>query len=154
MSLDRFCYVSRAVRPMSTADLEALCFHAAQQNSIHGRTGILLYGQGHFLQVIEGGTFDIVSLYGKICRDHRHEEVALLTCETQVRRRFPDWSLGLLNLDASRGLARDVLEHTAGVIREMPLTARSCPAVHMVRQFQELIQGRCHEQRAESRRAG
>ena len=67
--------------------------------SVHdqGVTGILVYGDGVFLQAIEGGRQAISDLYGTIQRDARHRDVVLLDYEEITQRRFGGWSMGLVN---------------------------------------------------------
>ena len=47
-------YVSRAVQPMSSEDLLRLLQQCRANNSELGITGMLVYGNGTFLQVLEG----------------------------------------------------------------------------------------------------
>ena len=94
--LVRLLYASRAV-DASAAAIESIFKSARQHNHDQGVTGILVYGDGVFLQAIEGGRQAISDLYGTIQRDARHRDVVLLDYEEITQRRFGGWSMGLVN---------------------------------------------------------
>ena len=58
--------------------IEAILAQSRQHNPVSGITGILCYGDGIFLQCIEGGRMQVSELFGSIQRDPRHKDVALL----------------------------------------------------------------------------
>ncbi len=92
-------YVSTATRLMSTADLADLLDECREFNVRHDITGMLLYKDRSFLQVLEGDEDVTVPLYDRIRRDRRHEKVKTLFMSDVVRRDFPDWSMGFKNLN-------------------------------------------------------
>lgn len=47
-------YVSTAANRMSKDDLQSIMFESMRHNSDHSITGLLLYDQGSFCQVLEG----------------------------------------------------------------------------------------------------
>ena len=65
-------YVSSAIIILSEEELNAILVHSCQYNIAHSITGILLYIDGDFLQVLEGKKADITCLFDKIKRDTRH----------------------------------------------------------------------------------
>lgn len=95
--LVRLLYCSRAVDTSAQA-VEAILASARQHNPVSGITGILCYGDGIFLQCIEGGRMQVSELYGTIQADARHKDVALLHFEEIAERRFGGWSMGQVNL--------------------------------------------------------
>ncbi|MGV3573340.1 MAG: BLUF domain-containing protein [Ramlibacter sp.] len=95
--LVRLLYCSRAVDTSAEA-VEAILAQARQHNPVSGITGILCYGDGIFLQCIEGGRMQVSELYGTIQADQRHRDVALLHFEEIAERRFGGWSMGQVNL--------------------------------------------------------
>lgn len=95
--LVRLLYCSRAVDTSAQA-VEAILASARQHNPVSGITGILCYGDGIFLQCIEGGRMPVSALYGTIQADPRHKDVALLHFEEIAERRFGGWSMGQVNL--------------------------------------------------------
>jgi len=95
--LVRLLYCSRAV-DTSPAAIESILTQSRQHNSAIGITGILCYGDGVFLQCIEGGRMQVSELYGSIQHDARHKDVALLHFEEIFERRFSGWSMGQVNV--------------------------------------------------------
>ena len=88
---------SRAVDASPEA-IEAILTQARPHNPSCGITGILCYGDGIFLQSIEGGRMQVSDLFGHIQKDPRHKDVALLHYEEIFERRFGGWSMGQVNL--------------------------------------------------------
>ncbi len=93
----RLLYCSRAVDTSPQA-IESILTQSRQHNSAIGITGILCYGDGVFLQCIEGGRMQVSGLYGSIQHDARHKDVALLHYEEISERRFSGWSMGQVNV--------------------------------------------------------
>ena len=57
-------------------------------------TGLLLYYNGRFMQIIEGDKADIQALFKLICNDIRHQDVVVLEEGEQEGKNFPDWAMG------------------------------------------------------------
>ncbi len=95
--LVRLLYCSRAVDTSPEA-IESILAQARQHNPVTGITGILCYGDGVFLQCIEGGRLQVSELFGSIQGDARHKDVALLHYEEISERRFGGWSMGQVNI--------------------------------------------------------
>jgi hypothetical protein len=57
-------------------------------------TGLLLYNEGTFIQVIEGTRDVIQDLFQIIKKDPRHSNIVKLLDESIESRAFPDWSMG------------------------------------------------------------
>jgi hypothetical protein len=95
--LVRLLYCSRAV-DTSVAAIESILAQSRQHNPATGITGILCYGDGIFLQCIEGGRMQVSELFGNIQRDARHKDVALLSFEEILERRFGGWAMGQVNV--------------------------------------------------------
>jgi hypothetical protein len=95
--LVRLLYCSRAA-DTSAAAVESILSQSRQHNPVSGITGILCYGDGIFLQCIEGGRMQVSDLFGSIQKDERHKHVALLHFEEILERRFGGWSMGQVNV--------------------------------------------------------
>ena len=95
--LVRLLYASRAVNP-DPAAIDAILVQSRQHNPASGITGVLCYGNGIFLQAIEGGRSAVSELYGHIQRDARHTNVELLMFEEISERRFGGWTMGQVNM--------------------------------------------------------
>jgi hypothetical protein len=81
-------YLSQAVRPLGDEQLLDLLMQARGFNEAHALTGILLYGNQHFMQVLEGEAATVHALYARICRDPRHRNVHLYRDQACAQRRF------------------------------------------------------------------
>ncbi|MGY2134494.1 BLUF domain-containing protein [Hymenobacter sp. HD11105] len=86
-------YHSRATAPPSEAGLQALLTQSRRYNACHQLSGLLLYSAGRYVQVLEGAEADVQTVYARIQRDPRHEQVVTLSQGPQPQRRFADWSL-------------------------------------------------------------
>jgi Sensors of blue-light using FAD len=96
--LVRLLYVSRLVQNNGNDAIEQILSESRLHNPPLGITGILVYGDGLFLQAIEGGRQQVSQLYNHITRDKRHTDVVLLHFEEITERRFGSWTMGQVNL--------------------------------------------------------
>lgn len=94
-----YVYSSCAVVAFSEADLVELLRQSRENNTLAGITGLLLYKEGKFLQVLEGEDVPVRKLMARIEKDPRHDEVEVLRWEILRERRFSAWSMGFKNLD-------------------------------------------------------
>ena len=86
-------YESTAVRRLVDAELEDLLKQARLKNFIHGITGILIYGDGKFIQALEGPKSEIEALLRTIRRDALHRDVTTLVEMENDYRDFPGWAM-------------------------------------------------------------
>jgi hypothetical protein len=92
-------YVSRTSQPMSSEELLALLLECRKNNRAKNVTGMLLYGNGTFLQAIEGEEETIDGLVEIIKSDPRHERFQLLHRKQIEHREYADWSMGFDRVD-------------------------------------------------------
>lgn len=92
--LTLLAYASIAKHLFSHDELIALLDHARKSNANIGVTGMLLYVEGSFFQVLEGERAKVDTLYAKISGDARHHQVMKLIEEDIAERCFNDWSMG------------------------------------------------------------
>ena len=98
-------YVSSAVRPFSRPDLEDLLATSRDNNARAGITGMLLYKDGNFMQVLEGDEAAVRAVYDKIGADSRHGGEIVLREGFTEERQFPDWSMGFRDLHSPEARA-------------------------------------------------
>jgi hypothetical protein len=91
-------YASAARSKYSEAALFELLKRARMNNAGLGVTGMLLYSDGSFFQVIEGDAGVVDALYTKIAADPRHEKVTQIIREPIRARQFDDWTMGYLKM--------------------------------------------------------
>jgi hypothetical protein len=100
----QLCYASRAVRPFDSAQLADLLSRARANNESLGVTGLLLYDNQWFMQVLEGEYANVLQLYEKILRDRRHSEKLLVYKLDIEKPSFKNWSMGFLHVDRRAAL--------------------------------------------------
>ena len=106
----RVVYASIANTDMPLPDLLALLQQARQRNAEEGITGLLLYRDRFFLQLVEGSDTAIAALLGRLRSDRRHSVVTLLSDRLGVGERlFPRWRMGFHHLSAIEPLAPEGL---------------------------------------------
>jgi hypothetical protein len=98
--LIQLIYVSSAVRLLSEEELLELLAQAREVNHHRNITGMLLYGEGNFLQVLEGEEVDVDAVYAAIQQDPRHHHLLLIEREPIAVRNFADWSMGFHRMSA------------------------------------------------------
>jgi hypothetical protein len=96
--LVRLTYASRANDGIGADTLAAILKTSRAHNLDVGVTGVLVFSDGIFLQVLEGGRDAVSTLYNRIAHDKRHRDVVLLGYEEIGERRFAGWAMGQANL--------------------------------------------------------
>ncbi len=94
-------YVSYAVEPFTQDQLKSLLQSCVEKNTKQGITGMLLYIEGKFIQVLEGDKEVIQSVYSKILKDKRHRKVKIIIEGMISNRNFPGWSMGFKSMNNS-----------------------------------------------------
>ncbi|MEI7795872.1 MAG: BLUF domain-containing protein [Methylococcaceae bacterium] len=92
-----FClvYASRATGNFSETDLIDILKLARLENEKAGTTGVLIYQDGYFLQMLEGNFSTLNTLFHEhICKDSRHDSIVTLFQEFKPKRDFPNWNMG------------------------------------------------------------
>jgi hypothetical protein len=92
-------YLSSATQWPSSADLQALLQQSQQRNASSGITGMLLYKNAQFLQLLEGEAGPVHEIFASVCRDPRHNGVVKLVEQAAAERSFDGWYMGFRNLD-------------------------------------------------------
>ncbi len=107
----RLIYRSRCALPMNW-DLVMDISHSSEANNAQcDVSGILLASQTHFLQVIEGRFEDVNTVFRRICRDDRHDDLNLVDFSPVDSRLFDGWGMkGIgvfdMNADLEKQLVR------------------------------------------------
>jgi hypothetical protein len=103
-------YLSTAVNLLTDTELIGLLNTAREKNKKYNITGVLLYSEGTFIQVLEGMPGDVDAVFKSIKDDRRHKNIIQLINEPLAKRNFPDWSMGFSSLNA------DLNEEVSGYI--------------------------------------
>jgi hypothetical protein len=94
-------YVSSAHKPLEDVELLELLRVARINNARRNITGMLLYRDGNFLQVLEGPASEVDDLIEKIKRDTRHHGVILMSRRGIEERQFAEWQMAFRNMSKS-----------------------------------------------------
>lgn len=100
--LYKLLYISRAVGEFSDADLQDLLAVSRRNNDRLKLTGLLVYANGQFLQVLEGDKEEVLRLYETISRDERNTDNRIVSQGPIADRMFPAWTMAFQNLDKIR----------------------------------------------------
>ncbi len=95
----RLVYTSTAVKHLSTEDLLQILKSCRKNNSQNDITGILLYANRTFFQVLEGDEAILLPLFQDIKKDWRHKDVTLIETKEITEREFPYWNMGFQKLN-------------------------------------------------------
>jgi hypothetical protein len=93
-------YVSSAVEEFTSTELIDLLKVSRKNNTEIDVTGMLLYKDGNFLQVLEGEKEVVERLFNKISRDIRHRGLLVVYDGEVTEPEFSEWSMGFQNLSA------------------------------------------------------
>lgn len=89
----RLIYSSTLAVPMTKTLIDDIVSVSVRNNEQIGITGVLLFAQDHFMQVLEGSKAEVETTIQKIVNDHRHTGVRILFKGVARERAFPDWHM-------------------------------------------------------------
>lgn len=96
--LSLLAYTSIASHHMTHEELLTLLSQSRKNNLPTDITGMLLYMEGCFFQVLEGQLDQLEVLYEKITKDPRHHDVMKLIVEPIDTRGFSNWTMGFQHI--------------------------------------------------------
>ena len=82
-------YISSTNDELPDFELESILESSVRHNYSHDITGLLIYSNGSFLQVIEGSEKAVEETYERIYRDSRHHNITLISRHPIHERVFP-----------------------------------------------------------------
>ncbi len=92
-------YVSSATHELSREELSQILAISRERNAPDGITGLLLYCDGNFIQVLEGPEAAIRATVDRIRRDPRHHQFTLLLDQPIGERAFAGWAMGFRHVE-------------------------------------------------------
>lgn len=96
--MHQLLYVSSAVKHLSQNELDAILKKARHNNRQQDITGMLVYHDGSFVQILEGDKAKIDRLFQTIAQDKRHNHVTLLDETAVSSRSFSNWEMAFRQL--------------------------------------------------------
>jgi len=103
MSCHQLIYISCSKTVAVDAMLLQILKLAQSENFKHGISGLLVYRQGRFMQLLEGHADDVKTLFNNIRHDSRHTDVAVVLEKDSKQRSFPTWTMGFGDGDGGQG---------------------------------------------------
>jgi Sensors of blue-light using FAD len=100
MQLIHSIYASTAASIFKESDIPSLLEHVRAANAQRAISGMLLYIEGGFFQVLEGDDAVVDDLYSRIERDRRHCKMTLIIREPIAVRDFSEWTMGFCTVDS------------------------------------------------------
>jgi hypothetical protein len=97
----RLVYVSSAVNLFTDEQLAQLLEVSRRNNTAADITGMLLYVEGNFIQVLEGDETVVMTTHQRIAKDPRHCGLITLLQGREGEREFTDWSMGFRKVEGS-----------------------------------------------------
>lgn len=100
MKLYYLIYISIATGDLGEEELLNLLTISRENNAHDEITGMLLYKERRFIQLLEGPEAAVCATYARIARDLRHQDATILLEGQSDERDFADWTMGFHALDA------------------------------------------------------
>lgn len=107
MSLRQIIYISSASKSFKESDLKDILETSVRNNEKFDVSGLLLYNDLTFLQVLEGGSVALDTLLQKIRNDNRNTNLIILMDREVNERDFPFWFMSLKKVSNT-----ELLEHS------------------------------------------
>jgi hypothetical protein len=127
-------YVSTSVKLMHENQLLDILHNSRLHNAALNISGVLLYSDGMFIQVLEGKDTVIDALYARIQADQRHKNIIKIIDEPIIEKSFGQWLMGFAVTDSKK------TEKLLGYLRsinELDLTGSNSMAVDAIKTFIE-----------------
>ncbi len=95
-------YLSQATRPLSAKALTCLVEQARQANAQQHLTGVLVYSNKRFIQLLEGEQRALEAAYARIRQDPRHQHLCQVAHHPIEDRYFAEWPLAFQTLSPAQ----------------------------------------------------
>ena len=93
MSIYHLVYRSFATKEFSEEGYHKLLESSRKRNEESNITGLLLFRNGVFLQLLEGPESAVKNVYSMICKENRHERVVTLVETASDARIYEKWAM-------------------------------------------------------------
>lgn len=140
--LRQIVYISAAARDFDARGLQAIYAASVAGNPERRITGLLVYRDQEFMQVIEGPPQEVGRLYHRICRDPRHSMVIKLLDRAIPEREFPDWAMQVADARSTAFTDFRAFDGTPPDTGFRALADRPSQAKRLLEQFRDALRGR------------
>jgi hypothetical protein len=112
-------YISVASELMNDDELENILASSRGNNEKNKLTGVLLFGNGTFIQLLEGERQDVDQTFRKIKTDRRHLDITVIAWGELTERCFPEWYMGFNSIrPESYPMMKGFLENTKKAVQK------------------------------------
>lgn len=87
-------YISAAAGWIEDAALKEILTVSRKNNQLDGITGVLLYNDRNFVQLLEGNQQAVKQTFDRIKTDPRHSDITVISSGALTERCFPAWEMG------------------------------------------------------------
>ena len=94
----RMFYISAARRLVTASELSDILAVSRERNRVDGVTGVILYQEGSFAQVLEGPEDAVRACFARIEKDRRHSGCTVILEEKADARLFEDWHMEIVSM--------------------------------------------------------
>ena len=94
-------YVSNTQKPFEEEELINLLHECTTNNKEHAITGLLIYSESKFIQVLEGEKDVVHALFKRIKTDARHHKATIIIEGNLEFRNYPDWTMAFRSISAA-----------------------------------------------------
>lgn len=131
-------YVSSAMHRMTDDELAAILDVSRERNARDGITGLLLYSDGDFIQVLEGPEAPVRAAVARIRKDDRHTHFTILLDQPIGERVFAGWAMGFKNVGTVSAADGDLYTaFRAGRLQDVGFLRNPVRTWHLIKGFAE-----------------
>lgn len=99
--LSQLVYVSSRNASCTEEEIEKILASCKKNNPPLQITGVLLYSDTRFIQMVEGEARVVTALYDKIKSDKRHSNAKMISYGPIKEKSFPAWHMGVRKIAGS-----------------------------------------------------
>ena len=122
--LYRLTYESKAMlsrmSKARSAALQDILKTARRRNILHGVSGVLLYNQNSFFQILEGNKKEVEEIFSSIFCDIRHTDIRVSERKFVESRIFHSWSMAYLELPADTNFPECTIQDLPAMLLDNP----------------------------------
>jgi hypothetical protein len=134
-------YVSTASWPPNNDELAAILDVSRAKNRRLDVTGLLLYIDQSFLQILEGPEAAVMEIFRPIERDRRHFGIRVLVQQYVAERLFGEWSMGFDRWTRDAPRTADMFQITADAIENAISPEKAAALAVLLRSFYRINAG-------------
>lgn len=109
-SVFHLVYLSKAAEDISYTDIREILEVSRRNNAQLEITGLLIFRDGYFLQLLEGREADVQAVLGKIREDDRNYAVRVMIETESPDRLFQEWSMAFYDGDISTNATEHLVD--------------------------------------------